>query len=573
MQIASRKVIAGLMVSALCITTLSSAGSDVEAKAKASLKTKKISVKVGKKKSILIKNKTKKHSYSFTSSNKQVAKVTSKGKVTGIKAGKATITVKEVLKKGKKKKGKKKKRTLGKVKVTVTGMKKKNVAALMAAALTASMLAGCDSSASSSAASTPAESTPTESVAESEAETTTADGDETLTVWAWDPNFNIYALKQAEAIYQKDHPNFKLNIEENVYSDIETKLITAATSEDYSTLPDLFLMQDYSYHKMVANFPGIYTDLTDSGLDWDKFSGGKLADSTVDGHHYGLPFDNGASVMAVRSDMIENAGLTVDDFKDLTWSEFEEKAQKVVDANGVPMLTSSGGSELIIEMMQSAGASPVVDGEVKIADNAALKESLTVYKDMVDKGILAEYTDWDQYIASMNDGKAAGVINGCWIMSSVQAAADQSGKWAIVNMPKLDGIDGATNYANCGGASWAVSSNCKNTELAFDFLKSTFGSSVELYDDLLPNAGAISSYLPAAESDVYNQPSEFYGGQTVYKDIVEFAGKVPAFDCGAYYSDVRSALTDAVTNIVQNNADIDSEMQNAQDTVEFNIAG
>ena len=81
------------------------------------------------------------------------------------------------------------------------------------------------------------------------AATTTAvyakgDDDNTLTVWAWDPNFNIYALKQAEAIYQKDHPNFKLNIEENVYSDIETKLITAATSEDYSTLPDLFLMQD-----------------------------------------------------------------------------------------------------------------------------------------------------------------------------------------------------------------------------------------------------------------------------------------------------------------------------------------
>ena len=431
-------------------------------------------------------------------------------------------------------------------------MKKKNAAALMAAAMAASLLVGCGGgAASSSAAASTAESTPAESTAESTAADTTADGDETLTVWAWDPNFNIYALKQAEAIYQKDHPNFKLNIEENVYSDIETKLITAATSEDYSTLPDLFLMQDYSYHKMVANFPGIYTDLTDSGL----------------------PFDNGASVMAVRSDMIENAGLTVDDFKDLTWSEFEEKAQKVVDANGVPMLTSSGGSELIIEMMQSAGASPVVDGEVKIADNAALKESLTVYKDMVDKGILAEYTDWDQYIASMNDGKAAGVINGCWIMSSVQAAEDQSGKWAIVNMPKLDGIDGATNYANCGGASWAVSSNCKNTELAFDFLKSTFGSSVELYDDLLPNAGAISSYLPAAESDVYNQPSEFYGGQTVYKDIVEFAGKVPAFDCGAYYSDVRSALTDAVTNVVQNNADIDSEMQNAQDTVEFNVAG
>ena len=85
---------------------------------------------------------------------------------------------------------------------------------------------------------------------------------------------------------------------------------------------------------------------------------------------------------------------------------------------------------------------------------------------------MVDYTDWDQYIASMNKGTAAGVIQGCWIMSSIQAAEDQSGKWAIVNMPALDDIEGATNYANCGGASWAVSSNCKNTELAFDFLKS-----------------------------------------------------------------------------------------------------
>ena len=53
--------------------------------------------------------------------------------------------------------------------------------------------------------------------------------------------------------------------------------------------------------------------------------------------------------------------------------------------------------------------------------------------------------------------------------------------------------------------------------------------------------------------------------------IVDFAGKVPGIDYGAYYSDIRSALTDAITNVVQNGADIDSEIKNAQDTVEFNI--
>lgn len=449
-------------------------------------------------------------------------------------------------------------------------MKKKLVGVLLVAAMTVTTLAGCGDTQDTSSGSDATEKT--DSTIEAVADEEAAD-DETLTVWCWDPNFNVYAMKQAEAIYQKNHPNFKLNIQEKVYTDIEQSLITAAEAGNYDTLPDIFLMQDYSFHKNVTNYPEIFTDITDSGIDFSQFSAGKLADSTVDGKNYGVPFDNGATIMAIRSDMVENAGLTVEDFKDTTWSEFMELAKKVVDANGVPMLTSSGGSEIVIEILQSAGASPMQDGEVKLVGNEALRAAIEVYKELIEEGIMVDYTDWDQYIASMNDGKAAGVIQGCWIMSSIQAAEDQSGKWAIVNMPALDGISGATNYANCGGASWAVSSNCKNTELAYDFLKTTFGGSVELYDDLLPNAGAIASYLPAAESAVYNQTSEFYGGQAVYKDIVEFAGKVPGIDYGAYYSDIRSALTDAITNVVQNGADIDEEIQNAQDTVEFNIGG
>ena len=446
---------------------------------------------------------------------------------------------------------------------------KKNVwGSILVAAMSVSMLAGCGSSAPA----TQETKAPAETKAEAETEAKAeAAGDETLSVWCWDPNFNVYAMKQAEKIYQKDHPNFKLDIQEKVYNDIETALITAAEANDYSTLPDIFLMQDYSFHKNATNYPDIFTELTDSGIDFSQFSAGKLADSTVDGKNYGVPFDNGATIMAIRRDMVEAAGLTVEDFKDTTWSDFMEKAKKVVDANNVPMLTSSGGSEIVIEMLQSAGASPMVDGKVDLVGNKALKAAIETYETLIKDGIMVDYTDWDQYIASMNKGTAAGVIQGCWIMSSIQAAEDQSGKWAIVNMPKFDDVEGATNYANCGGASWAVSSNCKNTDLAYDFIKTTFGGSVELYDDLLPNAGAIASYLPAAESPVYNENSDFYGGQAVYKDIVEFAGQVPGIDYGAYYSDIRSALTDAITNVVQNGADIDTEIKNAQDTVEFNI--
>ena len=456
-------------------------------------------------------------------------------------------------------------------------MRRKIVSIVMASAMVLG-LAACGSSGGTTTSSSnggndasAADDTTAKSESSDVVEGSSAD-DNTLTVWTWDPNFNVYAIQKAAEIYAQDHEGFKVEVSEVQSDDIETRLTTAVSAGDLSTLPDIFLMQDYSFHKNATNYPGIFTALDDCGIDFSQFSMGKLADSTVDGTHYGIPFDNGATIMAIRSDMVEAAGLKVEDFKDTTWSEFMELSKKVMAANDVPMLTCSGGSEIVIEMLQSAGASPMVDGKVSLVDNKALKKAIETYKQLIDEGIMADYTDWDQYIASMNKGTAAGVIQGCWIMSSIQAAEDQAGKWAIVNMPKLDDVEGATNYANCGGASWAVSSNCKNTDLAFDFLNATFGADVDLYDDLLVNAGAIASYLPAAQSETYNEGNEFYGGQAVYKDIVEFAGHVPGIDYGAYYSDIRSALTDAITNVVQKNADIDTEIKNAQDTVEFNIA-
>ena len=221
-------------------------------------------------------------------------------------------------------------------------MRKKLVGTLLIAAMTASTLAGCGSSnstAGTSASGGAAETSPAESATEAEG-TDAADGEEVLTVWCWDPTFNVYAMKQAEAIYQKDHPNFKLDIQEKVYTDIEQNIITAAEADNYDTLPDIFLMQDNSFQKYATNYPDIFTDLTDSGIDFSEFSSAKVAYSTLDGKNYGIPFDNGAVIECLRTDMLEQAGFTVDDFTDITWNDFMEKAKVVKEKTGQPILTS-----------------------------------------------------------------------------------------------------------------------------------------------------------------------------------------------------------------------------------------
>ncbi len=394
--------------------------------------------------------------------------------------------------------------------------------------------------------------------------------DNKLTVWTWDKNFNIYAMEEAAKIYAQDHEGFEVVCEEIQSDDIETKITTAVQAGDLSTLPDIFLMQDNSFQKYTSFYPDVFVDLTDSGIDFSQFGGAKVAYSTLDGVNYGVPFDNGTVIACYRTDMLEQAGLTVDDFTDITYSQYMENAKKVLEATGTPILTAQAGSpDVIMMMLQSAGASLFTeDGEANIVGNEVLVEAINVYKQMVEDGTLVEVTDWDQYISSLNSSTVASTFNGCWIMASIQAAEDQSGNWAITNMPKFDSIEGATNNSNNGGSSWAISSNCANTELAIDFLNATFAGSTDFYDTIISH-GALATWAPAGESDVYNQPVDFYNGDTVYAKIVDFATKTPSNITGAYYYDARNAIGVAISNIIQTGADMEKELAAAQDTLEF----
>ena len=433
-------------------------------------------------------------------------------------------------------------------------MKKRFVSFMLAAVMSVGLLAGCGSG------------------KETEDQGASKGDENTLTVWAWDQSFNIYAMKEAEKIYQKDHPEFKLNIVETPWDDMQTQLGTIVGAGNYSKLPDICLMQDFAYQKYVTTYPDLYLDFSDSQIDFSQFAEGKLAASTVDGKHYGVPFDNGTEVACYRTDILEQAGYTMDDLTDIDWNRFIEIGMDVYDKTGYSLLSvQAGSSDLIYQMLQSAGFGTwKEDGTPDIAGNENIKQCIEIYQEMREKNVLAVVNSWDEYVATFTSGKTAGVINGCWILASVQTAEDQSGKWAITNMPALPGVASATNYSNQGGSTWAITSNCKNTELAKDFLSATFAGSKELYDTILPSSGALATWLPASESEVYNEPQDFFGGQPIYSLITEFASKTPSVNLGVYYTEANMALATAVAN-VSGGADIDAELKTAQDTVEFNM--
>lgn len=452
-------------------------------------------------------------------------------------------------------------------------MKKKLLGVLLCVAMSAAMLAGCGNN---SGGTNDSKTDDTQKEDTSGDDTKVEDGDaaasgdeNTLTVWCWDPKFNMYAMEEAGKIYQKDHPDFKVNVVETPWDDVQKKLTTAATGDALDTLPDIMLVQDNAFQKNVISFPEAFTDLTDSGVDFTQFGEAKTAYSVVDGKNYGVPFDNGAVVACYRTDVLQEAGFTVDDFTDITWEEYLEKGKVVLEKTGKPLLScQSTESDVIMMMLQSCGASLFDDeGKPNMVGNEPLKKVMETYQQLVETGVCKLVNSWDEYVQTLTTETVAGTINGCWIMASIQSAEDQSGKCALTNMPKLSDVEGATNYSNNGGSSWAITSNCKNVDLAKDFLKSTFAGSVELYETILPSSGALATYLPAGDSAVYAEPSEFYGGDAVFKKITEYASKCPSNNTGVYYYEARDAIATAIQNVV-GGSDIDTELQTAQGTVE-----
>ncbi|MBE5799826.1 MAG: carbohydrate ABC transporter substrate-binding protein [Clostridiales bacterium] len=386
-----------------------------------------------------------------------------------------------------------------------------------------------------------------------------------ITIWTWDPNFNIAAMKVAKEMYAAVNPDVEVVIEEVLSEDIETRVITAASAGDLSNLPDIMLIQDNSAQKFVMSYPEVYTNITGK-YDFEGFPAGKLAYSVIDGQNYGVPFDAGTVVGTYRTDFLEQAGYTVADLTDIDWDRFIEIGKDVKAKTGLPMLTGQAGAvDTILIMMQSCGTSMFnEDGSVNFTNNDKIVKVLEYYKTMVQEGIFVEVNTWDEYCGTLANSSCVGTINGCWILGTIMGVPEHAGKWALTNMPKMPGIEGAVNYSNNGGSSWVFTQGT-DLDLALDFMQ--MYRNVDFYNAILPTTSAIGTWAGAKEGSNYTADNEYYGAP-IFATIVEYTANVLPNQTGAYYYDARDALGTAVTNYL-NGGDLMSELQSAEDEVNF----
>ncbi len=372
-----------------------------------------------------------------------------------------------------------------------------------------------------------------------------------VTIWAWDPNFNIAIMQEAAKRYTAKHPGVTFKIVDMAKADLEQKLQTTLASGVTKNLPDIVLVEDYNAPKYLRSFPGAFESLSGK-VDYKGFANYKVNLMTMGGKAYGLPFDTGTTGMYYRTDLIKQAGFSDKDMQNITWDRFIEIGKQVEAKTGKKMFAmdpQDGG--LIRVMMQGAGRWYFdKDGKLDIKSNPALRAALETQAKFLKTGIYKPTSGWGEWVGALNKGDVASITTGVWITGSVKAEASQSGKWAVAPTPRLD-LPGAVNASNLGGSSWYVLSSGKEKAAAADFLNEIYAKDVDFYQTILQSRGAVGSLLASRSGKAYSEGDAFFGGDKVWQKFSDWMGKVPSVNYGMYTYEGDAAVAAQLQGLAQ----------------------
>lgn len=385
-----------------------------------------------------------------------------------------------------------------------------------------------------------------------------------ITIWAWDPNFNIAIMQEAATRYKKINPNVEFDIVSMAKADVEQKLNTILASGVKTALPEIVLIEDYNAQKYLQSYPGSFADLTKQ-FNYSEFAPYKVKLMTLNNKVYGVPFDSGVAGWFYRRDYLEQAGFKASDLENITWDRFIEIGKAVKAKTGKYMIAADpydGG--LMRTLLQSAGTWYFdSNGKPYIANNPVLKEAVKLYKDIRDSGIAKETSGWNEWVASFNNGDSASVITGVWIVGSIKAENSQSGKWGLAPVPRMN-IKGAVNASNLGGSSWYVLQNSKNKDVAIDFLKKIYAQDSDFYQKILVDRGAVGTWLPAQTGSAYKAKDPFFGNQAIYTLLSDWMKKIPSVDYGLFTYEADAAIMNVMPDVYSGKISIDEALKKAE---------
>ena len=335
--------------------------------------------------------------------------------------------------------------------------------------------------------------------------------------------------------------------------------------------PDLMTL----WHSVVPQYalPGhIMTAgevMFDTGmLDQDDFSPALLDSISFDGEVYSVPFDNYGSGLYVNTNLLERAGISVDDppenkeefveyVRRLTWDENgNNPGDEDFDPDNIAVwgLDIGWNRVTVTPALYQWGTdvvTPAPDAEVLI-DSDAAKEAVQYFHDLVFEHHALNGDTWNGELM-INDGLSM-YLNGAWIYNFFNSQEEQ--KYAFWPYPRLGPERGATIMWS---HTLAVASNIES-----DTLDATLRLIQYLSDNSKQhsvNTGMPSARLSLRTDDLKDQIWTF----ATLTDQMASEG-VPEYQ-SERFTEVENIMAAAYSSIFSGQQSVDEGLDDAADRI------
>lgn len=373
------------------------------------------------------------------------------------------------------------------------------------------------------------------------------------TISQWYHQYGEAGTQQAAQRYADAYKDAKINMQW-VPGDYDNKISSGLLASDG---PDVFEWH-FNYQLAKSNQVVPLDDIL--GDAKSDYSEADLFSNSLDGKVYGIRMIDDPQLIFYRKSMLDKAGVapptTIDELIAAT------KALTTKDVKGLFIGNDGGVAWAANHVVPAAGHQYLTsDRKVDFNNDAVANAMLKVRELMATKGLLlgAPTEWWDP--SAFNQGLCAITRQGLWAMPAVQKALGDD--FGVIPTPSFGAAGKPAIYL--GGWSTFVSAKAKDVEAAKAFVKWLWIDNTEYQEDWALNYGF---HIPPRKSLAAKAAKLQSGPAAETLKLTEQYGWV---DDPAFTQTMRTAFTDAVTNIVQKNKDPKSELAGAASKVDAEL--
>jgi arabinosaccharide transport system substrate-binding protein len=293
-----------------------------------------------------------------------------------------------------------------------------------------------------------------------------------LSFWTFQELHNQF-YQDAAKVWNQKNPERQIELKTEVYSydDNHNKLLIALQSgQGAPDMVDIEIGRFANY--LQGSKPGLepLNDVLAPYMDYVVKA--RFDNYAKNGNYYGIDFHVGATVVYYNMDIMNAAGINIENIK--TWNDFAEAGKNVKAKTGKYMTAYETTEHWSIYPMMNQRGSDIfgADGSVTL-DNAVNEAILSYMLNNVKNGIAAKapggFMHAEEWYAFMNQGNVGAILMPAWYMGRfTDYMPDLKGKIAIRPMPIFK--EGDKRSAGMGGTGTSVTVQAKNKQLVKDFL-------------------------------------------------------------------------------------------------------